>query len=90
MVFCVFLAGILAMVFFSFPETREHPLDEIGVIVDGEPAAPREASGNPRNRSEQTPLRVSRKHEPSALRLDSRRGRGMQRLCRPDFPANEG
>ena len=37
-VFCVFLAGILATVYFYFPETKGHTLEEIAVIFDGERA----------------------------------------------------
>ncbi|PWY94517.1 general substrate transporter [Aspergillus sclerotioniger CBS 115572] len=35
-VFCVFLAGILGTVFFYFPETKGHSLEEIAVIFDGD------------------------------------------------------
>ncbi|RAK88553.1 general substrate transporter [Aspergillus costaricaensis CBS 115574] len=35
-VFCVFLMGILATVYFYFPETKGHTLEEIAVIFDGE------------------------------------------------------
>ncbi|GKZ76196.1 hypothetical protein AnigIFM56816_005172 [Aspergillus niger] len=35
-VFCVFLMGILATVYFYFPETKGHTLEEIAVIFDGD------------------------------------------------------
>ncbi|KAL3461882.1 general substrate transporter [Aspergillus heterothallicus] len=36
-VFCVILTGILATVYFYFPETKGHTLEEIAVIFDGPP-----------------------------------------------------
>lgn len=42
-VFCVLLSGITATVYFYFPETKGHTLEEIAVIFDGEQANPQRA-----------------------------------------------
>ncbi|KAL2838639.1 general substrate transporter [Aspergillus pseudoustus] len=41
-VFCAILTVILATVYFYFPETKGHTLEEIAVIFDGEPSDPEE------------------------------------------------